>query len=181
MHAKKGVLITRFPNNIVLPPRDTQPLSSINQKNFDKDIHVLMVDDEKDQLTLAKLNLENSDPRINVTAAQSPAEAITLLQTHRPDCIVSDYSMPEMTGIQLHSTIMEQDIPYILYTSRGGDEVAKEAFSVGIDDYVRKDASLAHYDFLARRIQVAVDKKRSESWYLTYSKKKYLNCRIWSA
>ncbi len=140
-----------------------------------------MVDDETDQLALAKLNLENSDPRIKVTATQSPAEAITHLQTHRPDCVVSDYAMPEMNGIQLHSTIREQDIPYILYTSRGGDEVAKEAFSVGIDDYVRKDASLAHYDFLARRIQVAVDKKRSESWYLTYSKKKYLNCRIWRA
>jgi CheY-like chemotaxis protein len=138
-----------------------------------------MVDDERDQLTLAKANLENSDPRMKISVAESPSTAINHLRTYRTDCVVSDYSMPEMNGVQLHSSIRDQNIPYILYTSRGSEEVAKDAFSVGIDDYVKKDVSLSHYNFLARRIQVAVDKKRSESWYLTYSKKKFLNGRIW--
>jgi PleD family two-component response regulator len=76
-----------------------------------------------------------------------------------------------MNGIQLYLAIKEYDVPYILYTGRGSDEVAGAAFSVGVDDYVRKEATLAHYDVLARKIRHAVDKKRSEIWYREYLKK----------
>jgi CheY-like chemotaxis protein len=136
--------------------------------NLGKSIQVLFVDDEKTQIELAKLNLEKIDTAIQVTGAQTIAEAMSLLKSIKPDCVVSDYLMPEMNGIQLYLTIKDFGVPYILYTARGSDEIAGAAFSVGVDDYVRKEANLAHYDFLAGRIRHAVDRKRSEIWYRAY-------------
>jgi PleD family two-component response regulator len=81
-----------------------------------KDIRVLLVDDEEDQIELAKLNLEKMDSSFKVTGVHTPTEAMSLLQTLKPDCVVSDYLMPEMDGIQLYSSIKDFDVPYILYT-----------------------------------------------------------------
>ena len=136
-----------------------------------KDIQVLLIDDEKNQIELAKLNLEKTDTSLKVTGAQTVTEAMTILKTIKPDCVVSDYLMPEMNGIELYLAIKEFGVPYILYTGRGSDEVAGAAFSVGVDDYVRKEPNLAHYEVLARKIRHAVDKKRSEVWYREYLKK----------
>ena len=48
--------------------------------------------------------------------------------------------MPKMNGIELAQKIREtSDIPIILYTGQGSEEVAELAFSVGIDDYLRKE------------------------------------------
>jgi CheY-like chemotaxis protein len=165
----------------MLSIRNSEPLNIINKNESWKEIRVLMVEDERDQLELAKVNLEKRDSIFRVIGANTPSEAIKCLKTCKPDCIVSDYVMPEMDGIRLYASIKEQDIPYLLYTGRGSEEVAKAAFFVGIDDYVRKDASLVHFDYLARRIKVAVDKKRSEHWYQSYSTQKYRYCKIWRA
>ncbi len=52
--------------------------------------------------------------------------------------------------------------PFIIYTGRGSEEVASEAFATGVDDYVRKEQTLAHYKILARSIRHAVEKDRAE-------------------
>jgi PAS domain S-box-containing protein len=127
-----------------------------------KPIRVLLIDDEETQTELAKLNLERVDPNITVTATTNPSGVIELL--HQPfDCVVSDYMMRGMSGLKLNTEIKKiSNIPFILYTGRGSEEVAEVAFSVGIDDYVMKEHSLANYNILAKRIRNAVEKRRNE-------------------
>jgi VIT1/CCC1 family predicted Fe2+/Mn2+ transporter len=55
-------------------------------------------------------------------------------------------------------------------SSKSEVEYFEAEISRARDDYVRKEQTLAHYDVLARRIRHAVDRKRSESWYRSYSR-----------
>ena len=82
--------------------------------------------------------------------------------------MVSDFKMPEINGIQLAEKIREKsDIPIILYTGQGSEEVAEAAFNVGVDDYMRKELDPSHYQVLAKRIKSVVEKKRSDKFYRT--------------
>ena len=126
-------------------------------------IHVLYVDDEPDHQKLLKLFLEEVEPSIHVESASSPREVLQMMILQHYDCVVSDYLMPEMDGIELVKKIKETNkIPFIIYTGRGSEEVAEAAIGVGIDDYVRKELNHNHYQVLARRIVNAVKKYKTE-------------------
>lgn len=126
-------------------------------------IRVLHVDDEEDQLIIGKRFLEKVDQSLKITSTTYPEEAILMLQERPFDCLVSDYKMPQMSGIELAKKIKKTfGIPFIIYTGRGSEEVAEAAFAVGIDDYVRKEFDPSHYQVLAKRIRTAVEKYLAE-------------------
>ena len=129
-----------------------------------KIIRLLIVDDEETQAELIKLNLESSQPSFKITATPIPSQAIILFKAQPFDCIVSDYQMPEMNGVQLCTEVRKTStVPFILYTGKGSEEVASTAFGAGVDDYVRKEKELNHYHVLARRITHAVERRRAEA------------------
>ena len=74
--------------------------------------------------------------------------------------------MSPMDGIEVARSIREtSDIPIILYTGHGSEDVAVEAFAVGIDDYVRKEAHPLHYEVLANRIRGLVERRWAKRLY----------------
>ena len=126
-------------------------------------IRVLHVDDEATHRDYTKSFLEMADESIHVESVASPEDALERLESETYDCIVSDFQMPVLDGIELARRIREtSDIPFIIYTGRGSEEVAEAAFAVGIDDYIRKEVDPSHYRVLARRIRSAVEKTRSD-------------------
>ncbi|MEE8355616.1 MAG: response regulator, partial [Candidatus Bathyarchaeia archaeon] len=117
-------------------------------------IRVLHVDDEETHLEYAKTFLEMADETFHIESVTSPEEALRLLESGTYDCVVSDFQMPIMDGVELARRVREtSDIPFILYTGRGSEEVAEAAFTVGIDDYLRKEVDPSHYRVLAKRIR----------------------------
>ena len=132
-----------------------------NNDSERKIIKVLHVDDDEDHLMISKRQIEKFDPRINMNFISSPLDVIELLESF--DCIVLDYKMPNFDGIQLAFTIREtSDIPLILYTGHGGEEVASAAFEAGVDDYIRKESGASHYQVLSKRIRMVVEKYELE-------------------
>ena len=129
-----------------------------------RSIMVLLVDDEESQMGLAKLSLEDADPSITIVTTPIPSDALRLLRDQTFNCVVSDYQMPGMNGIQFCAEVRKTSrIPFIIYTGWGSEEVASAAFAAGVDDYVRKEKDLAHYQILARRIRQATERDRSSS------------------
>jgi len=125
-------------------------------------IRVLHVDDEPDLLKFAKIYLEEADPSLHIDSVSSSEEALRMLEQPY-DCVIADYLLPRMDGIELARKIREtSNIPFIIYTGRGSEEEASAAFSVGIDDYFVKEVDPSHYIVLAKRIRMAVEKRRSE-------------------
>ena len=127
-------------------------------------IHVLHVDDEPDFANLAGSFLERSNDRFEVTATTSVSEALTTIGSKRVDCIVSDYDMPETNGIEFLETVRERygDVPFVLFTGRGSEEVASEAISAGVSDYLRKESGTDQFSVLANRIESVVSRTRAE-------------------
>ena len=125
-------------------------------------IRILHVDDEPDLLQITKLYLIEANPAFTIESLSTPNNAMERLEEPF-DCVVSDYQMPGMDGIELCRRIKEKhDIPFIIYTGRGSEEVASIAFEAGADDYIRKEPEPSHYQVLARRIEEAVRKHRVE-------------------
>ena len=135
-------------------------------------IRIIHVDDETTQLKIAKIFIEKIDPGMKVISTNSPREVIDLLEEN-VDCIVSAYQMPELNGIDLTKQIRPiSNIPIILYTGRGSEDVAAEAFAAGVDDYIKKEVDSTHYQVLAKSIRTSVEKFWAED-ELYDSEKRY--------
>jgi PAS domain S-box-containing protein len=102
-------------------------------------IHVLYVDDEPALLEQGKLFLERTGS-MTVDTSESAQGALTLLSTISYDAVVSDFQMPEMDGIALlkHIRTGWGDLPFILFTGKGREEVVIEALNNGADFYLQK-------------------------------------------
>ena len=126
-------------------------------------IRVLHADDEEAMRKIVRMYLEIIDSSLVIKSVRSAADALKALEEQDYDCIVSDYQMPGMNGIDFSRIAKRKhDTPFIIYTGQGSEEVAEVAFSVGIDDYVRKEVDPSHYHVLARRIQAVVQSKNAE-------------------
>ncbi len=101
--------------------------------------HILYIDDEPSLLDIGKRFLEESGD-FTVTKALSASEALRLLEQEKFDCIVSDFQMPEMDGIQLLVEVRKRfgRLPFILFTGRGREEVVIQALNEGADFYLQK-------------------------------------------
>ena len=135
-------------------------------------IRVLHVDDEPDFARLVSEFLPRENGRIEVVTETRAEDALELLEGGSDgdendgdgdiDCIVSDYEMPDMDGLELLERVRDDypDLPFILFTGRGSEEVASEAISAGVTDYLRKGGT-EKYELLANRIEKDVESVRS--------------------
>jgi len=127
-------------------------------------IRVLHVDDEPAFAELAADCLERESDVLTVDSATSASSAIEDLEATAIDCIVSDYDMPEMTGLEFLELVREQHprLPFILFTGKGSEEIASEAISIGVTDYLQKRGGTEQYELLGNRIENAVKRYRTE-------------------
>lgn len=125
-------------------------------------IRVLHVDDNPDFVETAAIFLEQEHSRLTVETETDPTDAVDRL-TEEIDCIVSDYEMPDTTGIEFLETVRASfpDLPFILFTGKGGEEVAADAISAGVTDYLQKERGTDQYSILANRIANAVTAHQS--------------------
>lgn len=125
-----------------------------------EDITVLHVEDDEAFLDLSETFLRQEFDNIRLHKATSPTEGIDTLSNERVDCIVSDYEMPSVNGLEFLKQVRErdQDVPFILFTGRGSEEIAAQAIEAGVDSYLRKEGSSENFAILAHRIETLVER-----------------------
>lgn len=127
-------------------------------------IHILYVDDEELLLDLAKLFLERSG-EYKVDTSITAVGLIDSPSIPTYDAIISDYLMPEMDGIAFLKKIREKypDMPFILFTGRGREEVVIEAINNGADFYLQKGGDpKAQFAELSHKVIQAVKRRQAE-------------------
>jgi CheY-like chemotaxis protein len=137
-------------------------VSAVSLQDEEK-ISVLYVDDEPVLLELAKVFLERSGP-FCVELLGSAGEALDRMGIERFDVVVSDYQMPEMNGIEFLKTVRARwaDMPFIIFTGRGREEVVIEALNSGADHYLQKGGDpRAQFAELGHFILRAVERRRA--------------------
>ena len=125
---------------------------------------VLYVDDEPALLEIGKVFLERSG-RYQIDTATSVEEALGKIRCQRYDGIISDYQMPLRDGIDfLHDLRMHYpDLPFILFTGRGREDIAIEALNNGADFYVQKGGEAkSQFVELEHKLDVTINRKRTQ-------------------
>ena len=127
-------------------------------------IRVLHVEDDRAFAELVGTYLKREDDRLAVEHAVDARTGLERLSDDI-DCVVSDYDMPGANGIEFLEQVREThpDVPFILFTGKGSEEVASDAISAGVTDYLQKGNGAGQYAVLANRIANAVEQSRSKA------------------
>jgi len=129
-------------------------------------IGLLHVDDDPKFRDMTAKFLSQETDRFEIIEAGTVAEAREQLHESAVeiDCIVSDYALPDMTGVELLETVREEypDLPFVLFTGKGSEAVARDALRAGATDYLQKQSGTEQYDLLSNRIRNAVEQSRTE-------------------
>ncbi|MDS0280694.1 response regulator [Haloarcula onubensis] len=125
-------------------------------------VAVLVVDDDEQWADYLASELEDAAPEFSVTVALSVNEAVVALADGAFDCVVADFRMPEIDGIQLLERLQTSrpHLPFILVTGDGSEDVAARAINAGVTDYIRKDPRVDQAPVFVTRIRQAVEHAR---------------------
>jgi PAS domain S-box-containing protein len=139
-------------------------------------VKVLHVDDEHGLLKVAKQCIE-MEGNFEVDTAVSVDNAEKKLNEKNYDVIVSDYMMPKRTGLDFLKELRKNgnNIPFIVFTGKGREEVAVKALNLGADQYLNKvgDPETVYLE-LAHGIRKAVERKRTSN-IIRESEEKFRN------
>jgi len=108
---------------------------------------ILVVDDEPQITRVLRRSLTSH--RYDVRVAADGDAALELFQDWSPDLVITDLSMPNMSGLELCRRLRARsDVPVIVLSVKGEERAKVEALDAGADDYVTKPFGIA--ELLAR-------------------------------
>lgn len=145
------------------PSRGDEPPAKSSQRTDDRGYRVLHVDDDPEFTELVSVFLEREDDRFTVVQATSASNGMDELREQPFDCVISDYDMPGCDGIRFLKKVRDEfpDLPFILFTGKGTEEIASEAISAGVTDYLQKQRSSDCYTVLANAASNAIEHYQS--------------------
>jgi PAS domain S-box-containing protein len=152
------------------------PNSNSERTNNEIRLRILHVDDDQTFLDGSKSILE-LEGNFEVDTALDVDEAFRKLATGHYDIVISDYEMPRKNGLQFLKELREQknEIPFILFTGKGREEVAIKALNLGAEGYHNKQGSPETvYGELTHSINILVDRSKAKQ-ALEESEKRYYN------
>jgi CheY-like chemotaxis protein len=102
---------------------------------------VIVVEDEADSLTVATMLLEMYGA--TVMGASNGKQGLELIRKHHPKLVISDLSMPEMSGWELIQALKHEDrdlsdIPVIALTAHAMDNDRRRAIEAGFHNFITK-------------------------------------------
>lgn len=118
---------------------------------------VLAVDDSPEILELVRIVLARNG--YSVSTAESARTAADTIRQQKPDLIILDVMMPDITGVDFLETLKKSkqycDIPVILLTAKDKNSDMVRGLKVGADDYIVKpfngDVLVARVETILRR------------------------------
>ena len=135
-------------------------------KNEERATHILLVDDDISLLDTIKKLLEVMG--YIVISATGSREAIDLMKSCKLDVVITDYSMPDMNGIEMviEAKKILVGIPKILYTGRIDLIGEKQITEAGIDEVVTKPCRISKLDSIIKKVMT--EKKKVKPGVLKY-------------
>ncbi|HYO16681.1 MAG TPA: response regulator, partial [Thermoanaerobaculia bacterium] len=104
-------------------------------------LRILIVDDSpEDRASYRRLLQKNEVRRYEFLEAESGEEGLEIAQRETPDCLLLDYRLPDVDGLEFLSRLAEDGrrLPVIVLTGQGNEAVAVEAMKNGAQDYLLK-------------------------------------------
>ena len=104
---------------------------------------ILIVDDSpEDRAACSRFLSRHPAAAYTCLEAGSGTEGLCLYHSARPDCLILDFSLPDMNGLQFLAAMQAaphpQSCPVVLLTGQGSEQIAVQALHCGAQDYVVK-------------------------------------------
>ena len=125
-------------------------------------IAVLHIDDDSGFLELTEAFLEAKLDQGRVATAVGAEDGLERLDEGCFHCVVCDYDMPQRNGLEVLEAVRARypELPFILYTGKGSEEIAAEAINAGVTGYLQKGGPDQHRR-LVNRIEHATAEYRA--------------------
>jgi len=112
---------------------------------------VVMIDDDDRVLALGGLALSKHD--ITVLSATDAAAGLALIDRYRPDLVILDVVMPDMSGWELLRRIRASgEVPVFMLSGRDSDVDKARGLDLGADDYLTKPFSFLEFEARVRAL-----------------------------
>lgn len=118
-----------------------------------------MVDDDPGVVAAIDRFLEEHFGVFEVTTLTDPTAALGTVRQERLNCVVSDYDMPRMDGLELLKPLREEspDLPFVLFIGKEAEKVGPEALERGVSRYLYEGLGTAHSALLASDVAGSVE------------------------
>jgi two-component system, OmpR family, phosphate regulon response regulator PhoB len=115
---------------------------------------IVVVDDEQDLLAIIEFNLKNLGHE--VFAAKTGRAGLELIRNSKPDAILLDVMLPDVSGTEICRTLREapqtREVPVLMLSARGEEIDRVVGFEVGADDYLTKPFSVRELGLRVRAL-----------------------------
>ncbi|WP_380679032.1 response regulator [Salinigranum sp. GCM10025319] len=128
-------------------------------------ITILHVDPSESFTDLLSEFVRQRHDHVVVHEAHSGEDALAHLEsTDDVDCVVSDYEIPGLNGLELLAAVRERwpDMPFVLFTGGGNEAVVLKAIAAGVTDYLEKSADPDRLAHLIDRVERVVIHHRTD-------------------
>lgn len=125
-------------------------------------IQILLVDDDPDFRSAQKRNLRRmhfyADVEVHLIEASNSKEAMEIIKTNTPDCVLLDHNMPGRSGLDCLQDMLQEnrDLAIVMLTGQGSEMLAVNAMKNGAMDYLVKGSITP--EELSRAILNAIEK-----------------------
>jgi DNA-binding NtrC family response regulator len=104
-------------------------------------IRVLYLESEGSDAQEWAERLERANEALEVTITFDPKSALDQLHDEPVDCLLSGYDLQGSNGLEVLEQVRESysELPFILLTDDGSEEIASDAITAGVTNYFRKD------------------------------------------
>lgn len=121
-----------------------------------KKVKILLIEDDKIEITKFKRAISSEFNDFTITLANDGSEALTILENSFPDIILLDLSMPDINGIEFLSIVKNisklKHIPIIVLTTSNNVIDIKECYKLGIAGYLLKSLKYEEYQIKINKI-----------------------------
>jgi PAS domain S-box-containing protein len=138
----------------------------MTQYRLNSELRLLHVDDDPGLTELVADFFDRSEtPQCHVISKTDPeaAKEVVVERGDQIDCIISDYDMPGTDGLEFLDFVRDSyvDLPFILFTGKGSEEIASQAINAGVTGYLQK-GGMNQLERLQSRVIHAVDEYRAK-------------------
>jgi len=103
-------------------------------------IRVLLVDDDVELLDITRILLEQKDPDLEIVVSTSVKDALAKLEKEEFNVIISDYLMPDSSGLEMLEAIRAagNNTAFAIWTGHSSEDIAIKSLNLGADYYILK-------------------------------------------
>ena len=125
------------------------------------DLSLLIIDDNpEDRYAIRVFLMDSGLTTGDIHEASSGRDGLAAIKKLRPDCVLLDYLLPDMDGIEVLAAIQDAagdpEVPVIILTGTGDVSVAAAAIRAGAQDYLAKESIAA--ESLSWTVQAAINR-----------------------